>query len=86
MNKPYKLPPQLKNQGKKLKVNQPINYLIPPYSKTSTEEVKKCKDSKQLSILPVLQQTPKQLLQNLDVQKPKQVRTKPTTKTFPKQK
>ena len=64
-----------------LKIKQP-NYLIPPYRKPTAEEQQRYQQSNQLSILPILQPTPQQLIQHqqVQVQKPKQVRTKPTTK------
>ena len=73
---------QVKNKGEELKVERP-NYLIPPYRKTTPQEQKQYEQSKQLTILPILQPTPHQLIQHQQVQKPKQVRTKPTTKPTP---
>ena len=55
--------PQLKNQGKQLKVNKSTNYLIPPYRKPTPKEQQRYEQSKQFSILPILQQTPRQLPQ-----------------------
>ena len=77
---------QVKNQGEQLQVNRP-NYLIPPYRKPTPQEQQRYEQSKQLTILPILQPTPQQLLHPQQVQKPKQVvKTKTTTKPSPKQK
>ncbi|KZR67823.1 hypothetical protein PMIT1303_00339 [Prochlorococcus sp. MIT 1303] len=57
---------------------------MPPCQKPSQEEMNRWKESEQLSILPVLQPTPKELLQHQEVQKPKQVvKSKPTTNLSP---
>ena len=74
--------------GEQLKIKQP-NYLIPPYRKPTAEEQQRYQQSNQLSILPILQPTPQQLIQHqeVQVQKPKQlVKTKPTIKPSPKHK
>ncbi len=71
---------KVKNQGETLKVN-PTNYLTPPYRKPTPQEQQRFEQSKQLSILPILQPTPQQLVQHQQVQKPQPVvKTKPTTK------
>ena len=72
--------PQEPNQGKKLKVNRP-NYLTPPYRKPTPKEQQRYEQSKQLSILPILQLTPSELLQQQNVEKPKK---KAVTKPIPK--
>ncbi len=64
--------PQEQNQGKQLKVNRP-NYLTPPYRKPTAKEQQRYEQSKQLTILPVIQPTPKQLIQHQQVEKPKQM-------------
>ena len=75
------------NQKEQLKVNQTTSCLMPPYQKPSKEEMNRWKESEQLSILPVLQPTPKELLQHQEVQKPKQVvKSKPMTNLSPKHK
>ncbi len=74
--------------GEQLKIKQP-NYLIPPCRKPTAEEQQRYQQSNQLSILPILQPTPQQLIQHqqVQVQKPKQVvNTKPTTKQTTKTK
>lgn len=74
---------QVKNQGEQLKVKR-TNYLTPPYTKPSKEKMSRWEQSKQLTILPPLQPTPKQLLQHQQVEKSKQkVRTKATPKSKP---
>ncbi|KZR66446.1 MULTISPECIES: hypothetical protein [Prochlorococcus] len=79
--------PKVTNQGKQLKVNKSTNYLMPPYRKPTTKEQQQYEQSKQLSILPILQPTPQQLIQHQQVQKPNQVvKTKPTTKQTTKTK
>ena len=55
------------SQKEQLKVNQTKSYLMPPYQKSSTEEMNRWKESEQLSILPALQPTPKELLQHQEV-------------------
>ena len=74
------------NASRQLKV-QRTNYLTPPYRKPTPQEQQRYEQSKQLSILPILQPTPQQLIQHQQVQKPKQVvKTKPTTKQTTKTK
>ena len=71
---------QVKNQGEQLKVKR-TNYLTPPYTKPSKEEMSRWEQSKQLTILPILQPTPSELLQQKKVEKSKKkVVTKPTPK------
>ena len=79
--------PQVNNQAKKLKVNQPTNYLIPPYNRPSKEELQRWRESQQLSIIPALQPKPKDLLQPQQVQKEKQVvKSKPKSNQSTKHK
>ena len=53
---------KVKNQVEQLKV-KPTNYLTPPYRKPTPQEQQRYEQSKQLSILPILQPTPQQLPQ-----------------------
>ena len=77
---------QLKNQGEQLKVTR-TNYLTPPYSKPSDEERRRWEQSKQLTILPPLQPTPKELLQHQQLKNPNQsITSKPKPKQQKKSK
>jgi len=68
------------NQSEGLKVNKKVNHLLPPYNQTTQQEQQQYEKSRQLSILPILQPTPSQLL-NQRVEEHKQsVRPKPTSK------
>lgn len=73
--------PKDTNQGEKLKEKRP-NYLTPPYRKPTPQEQQRYEQSNQLSILPILQPIPQQLIQHQpqQVQKPKQ---KVGTKVIP---
>ena len=77
---------KVNNQGEQLKVKR-INYLTPPYTKPSNEERKRWEQSKQLSILPPLQPTPKELLQHQQLKNPNQlIPSKPKPKKQQKSK
>ena len=50
------------NQSEGLKVNKKVNHLLPPYNQTTQQEQQQYEKSRQLSILPILQPTPSQLI------------------------
>ena len=64
--------PQVKNHSQGLKVNRKVNHLIPPYKQTTPQEQKRFEKSRQLPIVPILQPTPEQLLQQ-NIEKIRQV-------------
>ncbi len=73
--------PQVKNHSQGLKVNRKVNHLIPPYKQTTPQEQKRFEKSRQLPIVPILQPTPEQLLQQ-NIENIKQlVKTKPKPRT-----
>ena len=73
--------PQVKNHSQGLKVNRKVNHLIPPYKKTTPQEQQRFEKSRQLPIVPILQPTPEQLLQQ-NIEKIRQVvKPKPRTKS-----
>ena len=73
--------PQVKNHSQGLKVNRKVNHLIPPYKKTTPQEQQRFEKSRQLPIVPILQPTPEQLLQQ-NIEKIRQVvKTKPKPRT-----
>ena len=73
--------PQVKNHSQGLKVNRKVNHLIPPYKQTTPQEQKRFEKSRQLPIVPILQPTPEQLLQQ-NIEKIRQVvKPKPRTKS-----
>ena len=78
--------PQVKNHSQGLKVNRKVNHLIPPYKQTTPQEQKRFEKSRQLPIVPILQPTPEQLLQQ-NIEKIRQVvKPKPRTKSSTKSK
>ena len=73
--------PQLKNHSEGLKVTRRVNHLIPPYKQTTPQEQQRFEKSRQLPIVPILQPTPEQLLQQ-NIENIKQlVKTKPKPRT-----
>ena len=73
--------PQVKNHSQGLKVNRKVNHLIPPYKQTTPQEQQRFEKSRQLPIVPILQPTPEQLLQQ-NIENIKQlVKTKPNPRT-----
>ena len=73
--------PEVKNHSQGLKVNRKVNHLIPPYKQTTPQEQKRFEKSRQLPIVPILQPTPEQLLQQ-NIEKIRQVvKPKPRTKS-----
>ena len=73
--------PQVKNHSEGLKVTRRENHLIPPYKQTTPQEQKRFQKSRQLPIVPILQPTPEQLLQQ-NIEKIRQVvKPKPRTKS-----
>ena len=73
--------PQVKNHSQGLKVNRKVNHLIPPYNQTTPQEQQRFEKSRQLPIVPILQPTPEQLLQQ-NIENIKQlVKTKPKPRT-----
>jgi len=73
--------PQVKNHSQGLKVNRKVNHLIPPYKQTTPQEQQRYEKSRQLPIVPILQPTPEQLLQQ-NIEKIRQVvKPKPRTKS-----
>ena len=73
--------PQVKNHSQGLKVNRKVNHLIPPYKQTTPQEQQRFEKSRQLPIVPILQPTPEQLLQQ-NIEKIRQVvKPKPITKS-----
>ena len=72
--------PQVKNHSEGLKVNRRVNHLIPPYKQTTPQEQERFEKSRQLPILPILQPTPEQLLNQRVEQHKQSVRTKTTSK------
>ncbi len=73
--------PQVKNHSQGLKVNRKVNHLIPPYNQTTPQEQQRFEKSRQLPIVPILQPTPEQLLQQ-NIEKIRQVvKPKPITKS-----
>ncbi len=73
--------PQVKNHSEGLKVTRRVNHLIPPYKQTTPQEQKRFEKSRQLPIVPILQPTPEQLLQQ-NIENIKQlVKTKPNPRT-----
>ena len=80
--------PQEKNHSEGLKVNRKVNHLIPPYKHTTQQEQQQYEKSRQLSILPILQPFPGELVQQ-NIQKINQVvkpKPKPRTKSSTKSK
>ena len=78
--------PQVKNHSQGLKVNRKVNHLIPPYKQTTPQEQQRFEKSRQLPIVPILQPTPEQLLQQ-NIEKIRQVvKPKPRTKSSTKSK
>ena len=78
--------PQVKNHSQGLKVNRKVNHLIPPYNQTTPQEQQRFEKSRQLPIVPILQPTPEQLLQQ-NIEKIRQVvKPKPRTKSSTKSK
>ena len=78
--------PQVKNHSEGLKVNRRVNHLIPPYKQTTPQEQQRFEKSRQLPIVPILQPTPEQLLQQ-NIEKIRQVvKPKPRTKSSTKSK
>ena len=76
--------PQVKNHSEGLKVTRRVNHLIPPYKQTTPQEQKRFEKSRQLPIVPILQPTPEQLLQQ-NIEKIRQVvKPKPRTKSSTK--
>ena len=76
------------NQSEGLKVNRRENHLIPPYKQTTQQEQQRYEQSRQLSILPILQPFPGELIQQ-NIQKINQVvkpKPKPRTKSSTKSK
>ena len=77
-----------KNQSEGLKVNRRENHLIPPYKQTTQQEQQRYEQSRQLSILPILQPFPGELIQQ-NIQKINKVvkpKPKPRTKSSTKSK
>ena len=73
--------PQEKNHSQGLKVNRKVNHLVPPYKQTTPQEQQRFEKSRQLPIVPILQPTPEQLLQQ-NIEKIRQVvKPKPRTKS-----
>ena len=73
--------PQVKNHSEGLKLNRKVNHLIPPYKQTTPQEQERFEKSRQLPIVPILQPTPEQLLQQ-NIEKIRQVvKPKPITKS-----
>jgi len=73
--------PQVKNHSQGLKVNRKVNHLVPPYKQTTPQEQQRFEKSRQLPIVPILQPTPEQLLQQ-NIEKIRQVvKPKPRTKS-----
>ena len=73
--------PQVKNHSEGLKVTRRVNHLIPPYKQTTPQEQQRFEKSRQLPIVPILQPTPEQLLQQ-NIEKIRQVvKPKPRTKS-----
>ena len=73
--------PQVKNHSQGLKVNRKVNHLVPPYKQTTPQEQQRFEKSRQLPIVPILQPTPEQLLQQ-NIENIKQlVKTKPNPRT-----
>ena len=73
--------PQEKNHSQGLKVNRKVNHLVPPYKQTTPQEQQRFEKSRQLPIVPILQPTPEQLLQQ-NIGKIRQVvKPKPITKS-----
>jgi len=73
--------PQVKNHSQGLKVNRKVNHLIPPYKQTTPQEQQRFQKSRQLPVVPILQPTPEQLLQQ-NIEKIRQVvKPKPKTKS-----
>jgi len=78
--------PQVKNHSQGLKVNRKVNHLVPPYKQTTPQEQQRFEKSRQLPIVPILQPTPEQLLQQ-NIEKIRQVvKPKPRTKSSTKSK
>ncbi len=76
--------PQVKNHSEGLKVTRRENHLIPPYKQTTPQEQERFEKSRQLPIVPILQPTPEQLLQQ-NIEKIRQVvKPKPRTKSSTK--
>ncbi len=74
------------NQSEGLKVNKKVNHLLPPYNQTTQQEQQRYEKSRQLSILPILQPFPGELIQQ-NIQKiNKVVKPKPRTKSSTKSK
>ena len=73
--------PQVRNHSEGLKVNRKVNHLIPPYKQTTPQEQQRFEKSRQLSIVPILQPTPQQLLHDQQGKTPNQlIKSKPTPK------
>ena len=73
--------PQVKNHSQGLKVNRKVNHLVLPYKQTTPQEQQRFEKSRQLPIVPILQPTPEQLLQQ-NIEKIRQVvKPKPRTKS-----
>ena len=73
--------PQVKNHSEGLKVTRKVNHLVPPYKQTTPQEQQRFEKSRQLPIVPILQPTPEQLLQQ-NIEKIRQVvKPKPRTKS-----
>jgi len=78
--------PQVKNHSEGLKVTRKVNHLVPPYKQTTPQEQQRFEKSRQLPIVPILQPTPEQLLQQ-NIEKIRQVvKPKPRTKSSTKSK
>ena len=77
-----------KLNGNRLKVNHDTSFVVLPYRKPTPEEQQRFEKSRQLPIVPILQPTPGELLQQ-NIQKINQVvkpKPKPRTKSSTKSK